>query len=168
MRRKRVTSIDLAKLARVSSATISRAFTANARISTKKRRGWFSDALAHHGLTFEAEVQGDYSYDSGYKEAVMLLRRQQLDAVICGNDVMAFGVRDAAERLLGLKVPKDLAIVGHDGISMGAWESHSITTVAFNRVAYFDAIVGIIERDDEVRGSNETVMPCHLRWGSST
>lgn len=38
----------------------------------KKRRGWFSDALAPHGLAFEASGQGDYSYDSGYKEAVML------------------------------------------------------------------------------------------------
>ena len=75
---------------------------------------------------------------------------------------------DAAERLLRLNVPKDLAIVGHDGISMGAWESHSITTVAFDRVAYSDAIVGIIEREDEVRGSNETVMPCYVRWGNST
>ena len=106
--------------------------------------------------------------DSGYKEAVMLLRRRRVDAVICGNDVMAIGVRDAAERLLGLNVPKNLAIVGHDGISMGTWESHSITTVAFDRVAYFDAIVDFIEREDEAHGSNETVMPCHVRWGSST
>lgn len=134
----------------------------------KKRRGWFSDALAPHGLAFEAGAQGDYSYDSGYKEAVMLLRRRRVDAVICGNDVMAIGVRDAAERLLGLNVPKNLAIVGHDGISMGTWESHSITTVAFDRVAYFDAIVDFIEREDEAHGSNETVMPCHVRWGSST
>jgi hypothetical protein len=59
----------------------------------KKRRGWFSDALAPHGLAFEAGAQGDYSYDSGYKEAVMLLRRRRVDAVICGNDVMAIGVR---------------------------------------------------------------------------
>jgi len=89
----------------------------------------------------------------------MLLRRRRVDAVICGNDVMAIGVRDAAERLLGLNVPKNLAIVGHDGISMGTWESHSITTVAFDRVAYFDAIVDFIEREDEAHGSNETVMP---------
>jgi hypothetical protein len=51
---------------------------------------------------------------------------------------------------------------------MGTWESHSITTVAFDRVAYFDAIVDFIEREDEADGSNETVMPCHVRWGSST
>jgi DNA-binding LacI/PurR family transcriptional regulator len=98
----------------------------------------------------------------------MLLQRRPVDAVICSNDVMAIGVRDAAERLLRLNVPKDLAIVGHDGISMGAWECHSITTLAFDRVAYFDAIVGIIERENEVRGNNETVMPCHVRWRSST
>src|SRR5258708_36613540 len=98
----------------------------------------------------------------------MVLRRQPVDAVICGNDVVAIGVRDAAERLLGLNVPEDLAIVGHDGISMAAWESHSITTVAFDRVAYFDAIVAVIEREDEVRANNETVMPCYVRWGSST
>jgi hypothetical protein len=40
--------------------------------------------------------------------------------------------------------------------------------LAFDRVAYFDAIVDIIEREDETHGSNETVTPCHVRWGSST
>jgi DNA-binding LacI/PurR family transcriptional regulator len=48
MRRKRVTSIDLAKLARVSSATISRAFTANARISTVTRERILAIAREHN------------------------------------------------------------------------------------------------------------------------
>src|ERR1700694_4398978 len=38
MRRKGVTSIELAKIAGVSSATISRAFSANSRISTQPAR----------------------------------------------------------------------------------------------------------------------------------
>jgi DNA-binding LacI/PurR family transcriptional regulator len=41
----------------------------------KQRRDWFSSALARHGLAFEAESHGDYSYDSGFKEASLLLRR---------------------------------------------------------------------------------------------
>ena len=41
----------------------------------KQRRDWFSGALARHGLAFEAEGHGDYSYDSGFKEASLILHR---------------------------------------------------------------------------------------------
>ena len=84
----------------------------------KQRREWFSGALARHGLGFEAEGHGDYSYDSGFKEASLILHRSKVDALVCGNDVMAIGARDAAIRLLKLQVPGDLAIVGQDGIAM--------------------------------------------------
>ena len=72
----------------------------------KQRREWFSGALARHGLAFEAEGHGDYSYDSGFKEASLILHRSKVDALVCGNDVMAIGARDAAIRLLNRHVPE--------------------------------------------------------------
>src|SRR4029077_13493855 len=104
----------------------------------KQRRDWFSGALARHGLTFEAEGHGDYSYDSGFKEASLILHRSQVDALVCGNDVMAIGARDAAIRLLNRRVPGDLAIVGQDGISMAGWECHDLTTLALDRTVLID------------------------------
>ena len=134
----------------------------------KQRREWFSSALARHGLAFEAEAQGDYSYDSGFKEASLLLRRLKVDALVCGNDVMAIGARDAAVRLLGRQVPGDLAIVGQDGIAMAGWECHDLTTLVFDLVAFIDAIVELIERHEISNAAGSTtVIKCTARWGST-
>jgi DNA-binding LacI/PurR family transcriptional regulator len=134
----------------------------------KQRRDWFNAALDRHGLTFEAEAHGDYSYDSGFKEASLLLRRTKIDALICGNDVMAMGALDAAMRLLGRQVPGDLAIVGQDGIAMAAWECHDLTTLALDQAAFIDAIVDLIERQETDNMVNSTtVMECIPRWGST-
>jgi DNA-binding LacI/PurR family transcriptional regulator len=134
----------------------------------KQRRDWFSAALDRHGLTFEAEAHGDYSYDSGFKEASLLLRRTKIDGLICGNDVMAIGALDAAMRLLGRQVPGDLAIVGQDGIAMAAWECHDLTTLALDQAAFIDAIVDLIERQEtDNMVTSTTVMECTPRWGST-
>jgi DNA-binding LacI/PurR family transcriptional regulator len=135
----------------------------------KQRRDWFSRALARHGLAFEAEGHGNYSYDSGFKEASLLLRRSKVDALVCGNDVMAIGAHDAAIRLLNRHVPGDLAIVGQDGIGMAGWECHDLTTLALDHVALIDAIVQLIERHETGSGAASTiVIKCRARWGSTT
>jgi DNA-binding LacI/PurR family transcriptional regulator len=134
----------------------------------KQRRNWFSSALARHGLGFEAEGHGDYSYDSGFKEVSLLLRRSKVDALVCGNDVMAIGARDAAIRLLDRRVPGDLAIVGQDGIEMAGWECHDLTTLALDPVTFIDAIMQLIERKATVDGAaSTTVIKCTVRWGST-
>ena len=134
----------------------------------KVRRAWFADALKTHGLTFEVEGHGDYTYDSGLKEAVVMLRRSAVDAVICGNDVMAIGVRDAATHLLGRKVPEDLAVVGQDGISMAAWECHNLTTLALDQAAYIDAIAKMIEAEQaEDHKTSVVTIQCRVRWGAT-
>ncbi|GLS20436.1 transcriptional regulator [Labrys miyagiensis] len=134
----------------------------------KRRKRWFADALAAHDLTFEAEWHGDYSYESGFKEAVVMLRRSKIDAVVCGNDVMAIGVRDAAVHVLGKRVPEELAIIGQDGIAMAAWESHDLTTLALDNVEFVDAIVQAIEKDaaEDSAPAAKTLI-CKVRWGST-
>ena len=135
----------------------------------KQRRDWFSSALARHGLAFEAEGHGDYSYDSGFKEASLILHRSKVDALVCGNDVMAIGARDAAMRLLNRRVPDDLALVGQDGIAMAGWGSHDLTTLALDHAALVDAIVQLIERHETDNAAAPTiVIKCTARWGSTT
>jgi DNA-binding LacI/PurR family transcriptional regulator len=134
----------------------------------KQRRDWFGDALTRHGLAFEAESHGDYSYDSGFKEASLLLRRSKVDTLVCGNDVMAIGARDAAVRLLGRQVPGDLAIVGQDGIAMAGWECHDLTTLALDQAAFIDAVVELIERQETGNDTASTaVVKGKARWGST-
>jgi DNA-binding LacI/PurR family transcriptional regulator len=134
----------------------------------KARRAWFADALKVHDLSFEVEGHGDYTYESGLKETVVMLRRSKVDAVVCGNDIMAIGVRDAASHLLGRNVPGDLAVIGQDGISMAAWECHNLTTLATDQVAYIDAIVKMIEAERaEDHKTSVATIECKVRWGST-
>ena len=133
----------------------------------KQRKRWFSDALEKHGLAFEAEGHGDYSYESGFKEAVVLLRRSKVDVVVCGNDVMAFGVCDAATHVLGKRVPEDIAVIGQDGIAMAAWESHNLTTLALDHTAFIDSIVDLIARDPAEQVATTIIHDCTVRWGAS-
>jgi DNA-binding LacI/PurR family transcriptional regulator len=135
----------------------------------KQRRDWFSSALVRLGLAFAAEGHGDYSYEAGFKEASLLLSRSKIDALICGNDVMAIGARDAAIRLFKRNVPGDLAIVGQDGIAMAAWECHDLTTLELDQVALIDAILQLIESHETGSGAAPTILvKCRARWGSTT
>jgi DNA-binding LacI/PurR family transcriptional regulator len=135
----------------------------------KQRRDWFSSALVRLGLAFEAEGHGDYSYEAGFKEASLLLSRSEIDALVCGNDVMAIGARDAAIRLHKRNVPGDLAIVGQDGIAMAAWECHDLTTLELDQVALISAILQLIETHETGSGAAPTILvKCRARWGSTT
>ena len=136
--------------------------------STSSENSGLRRPLEKHGLAFIAEGHGDYGYDAGFKETVLLLRRSKVDAIVCGNDVMAIGARDAAVGVLGRHVPDDLAIIGQDGIDMAAWECHDLTTVAIDQEAFIDTIVDLIESDlaDERKGASVT-LEYNVRWGST-
>jgi DNA-binding LacI/PurR family transcriptional regulator len=132
----------------------------------KQRMAWFAAALAQHGLAFEQIVHGDYSYESGFKEAVLLLRRAPTDVLICANDLMAIGAQDAAA-LLGIVVPDALSIVGHDGVALANWDCHSLTTIMPPRNSVSDALADIIESTPSI-APIQRVIDCEIRWGRST
>lgn len=98
--------------------------------SEQERGSAFRAALAELGMPLAAVGEGDYSYDSGHREALRLLAGpDRPDALFCGNDAMAFGALDAARTALGLRVPDDLSIVGFDDVPMAGWPSFSLTTI---------------------------------------
>jgi DNA-binding LacI/PurR family transcriptional regulator len=132
----------------------------------KRRMRWFSEALKKNGLSIEFAAHGDYSYESGYKEAALFLRRAQPDVVICANDLMAVGVKDAAQ-LLGLRVPGDLAIVGHDDVGLAGWDCHSITSIALVRDERSQAFIDLIDGDPGAP-PKQTVLQTSVRWRRST
>ncbi|WP_224702110.1 LacI family DNA-binding transcriptional regulator [Devosia aquimaris] len=132
----------------------------------KRRQNWFSQALQQHGLSFQVVEHGDYSYESGFKESALLLRRMRPDVLVCANDVMAIGGRDAAA-VLGLRVPQDVAIVGHDGVALAAWDSHSITTIMAPQGEVSAALVEQIELPRGAR-TDRRIVDCVVRWGTST
>lgn len=85
--------------------------------------------LAHHGLTAEV-FPGRFDHDSGadgLRKAMALEHRPE--ALICANDLMAIGAMDAARDEFDLSIPRDLSIVGFDGVGPAEWPSYRLTTI---------------------------------------
>jgi DNA-binding LacI/PurR family transcriptional regulator len=135
----------------------------------RQRQEWFEQALASHSLGFVAEGSGDYTYESGYKETVMLLRRNKVDALICSNDVMAIGAIDAARNVLGRHVPDNLAVVGQDGVPLASWECHQLTTLVCDQDKVSKQVIAMINGASPTQTvSNKYVQIASVTWGATT
>ena len=86
--------------------------------------------LADAGLAPVTVERGGFTYQSGWDAMQAIVARgDAVDALVCGNDMLAIGALDAA-RALGRTVPDDLSIVGFDGSEAGRWASFGLTTFA--------------------------------------
>ena len=100
-------------------------------ISSRKRQEAFVQALKHYGLKLPKTmiVEGAFTYESGERAAEKLLSRaERPTAVFAGNDEMAFGLMNVADRM-GLRVPEDLSVVGFDGTAFATFIIPSLSTI---------------------------------------
>jgi len=98
--------------------------------SRRRVDGWKA-AMADAG--YEANplwiVEGNWSAESGFHGAEKLLHENQnIEAIFACNDQMALGVQKAANAL-GIRIPKDLALVGYDNIPESEFFNVSLTTI---------------------------------------
>ena len=87
-------------------------------------------AMAEHGATFVAEEsiwlwEPENGYDATRR---VLAEHDDIRALICMNDRLAFGAYQAAEEA-GLKIPRDLSIVSFDNDEIAAYLRPGLTTV---------------------------------------
>jgi DNA-binding LacI/PurR family transcriptional regulator len=79
-------------------------------------------------------INGSYPYGTECKDGYNLIRKliksgKPFSAVICTNDLMAFGAI-AALKDAGFSIPDDVSVVGFDGIKIGDFMDPPLTTVA--------------------------------------
>jgi LacI family repressor for deo operon, udp, cdd, tsx, nupC, and nupG len=75
-------------------------------------------------------VHGDFSIEAGAAAAERLLdRREPPTAVFCFNDEMAIGAIETARRR-GVRVPRDLSVIGFDDIRFARHMDPPLTTIA--------------------------------------
>ncbi|RME62428.1 MAG: LacI family transcriptional regulator [Alphaproteobacteria bacterium] len=88
-------------------------------------------SIRERGLDIVAVLDGDYSYDCAAPALAHLAAQAggMPDAIICANDVMAIGAIDALRFNHGLAVPKDVSVVGFDGVGPARWSSFNLTTI---------------------------------------
>ena len=92
----------------------------------------YREVLAEYSIPFDPElvVPGEFMYVNG-QEAVRLLwdeRHAKMDAIIMGNDDMAFGLLDTL-RARKIKVPEQVAVTGFDDSDGASTAIPPLTTV---------------------------------------
>ena len=92
----------------------------------------YREVLGEHGLPFNPDLValGNFQASSG-AEAVRQMydeRHVGFDAIVAANDFMAIGVMDALQSR-GVRVPRDVAVVGFDDIREGRFAPTPLTTV---------------------------------------
>jgi LacI family repressor for deo operon, udp, cdd, tsx, nupC, and nupG len=99
-------------------------------LSRDRLRGVKARAKA---LDAEADLEivtGNFSIESGAEAADRLLSQpSRPTAIFCFNDEMAMGVLDMA-RQRGIRVPKDLSVMGFDDIRFARYVDPPLTTIA--------------------------------------
>ncbi|WP_433041004.1 LacI family DNA-binding transcriptional regulator [Dactylosporangium sp. CS-033363] len=100
-------------------------------LSARARLDGFRAGLDAADVPFDERLRrsGVFTFEDGRDLGLDLLRRPEPPtAVVCGDDLQALGVYEAA-RLCGLRIPDELSVVGFDDIEQCAWAGPPLTTV---------------------------------------
>jgi DNA-binding LacI/PurR family transcriptional regulator len=97
-------------------------------------RAAFPDILAQAGLEFDPDlaVEAGITQDEASNAAIELLRKSNPPtAIFTRTDVLAAGAMQGIHSL-GLSVPGDVSVIGHDNIEVAALVSPPLTTVSID------------------------------------
>jgi LacI family transcriptional regulator len=107
-------------------------FADNGSADVKERLEGYKRALADHKIPYRKQwaVQGDFTAKSGYESSLPLLRQERgrPTAVFCVTDEMAIGVLRTL-KALRLLCPKDVAVMGFDGLEAGELTEPRLSSV---------------------------------------
>lgn len=111
-------------------------------------------ALADAGMPYDPDLvrrAGPYVGEVGAAAMEELLDLpERPDAVFCFSDWLALGALRAIHRR-GLKVPDDIAVVGHDDIPYGRISTPSLTTLSPDKRSIADTALELLQRRVERR-----------------
>ncbi|RCG20155.1 LacI family transcriptional regulator [Sphaerisporangium album] len=96
------------------------------------RSAAYAEALAALGLPYDPGLTqvGDFYRAEGARAAARLLDRvPDLDALLCANDLIAFGALDVLRRA-GRRVPQDVAVAGMDDTDLATLAWPPLTSVS--------------------------------------
>lgn len=134
------------------------------------RYNTYNRILRNHGLFREENIiysQLDM-YQAEYDTMRLLKRNPNITAIYAINDMLAIGALQAASKL-GLQVPKDLSILGSDGIPYVSFTNPNITTIKTPRYEIGEIgakkLIDLVEDIDE--SESVILFPCSIAKGAS-
>lgn len=85
-------------------------------------------------------IEGKSPYFTGVKEGYedakkLMSLGKKFTAVICTNDMMAFGAMKAFQEK-GLRIPQDVSVIGFDGIALSQYWQPSLTTMKVDKFEF--------------------------------
>ncbi len=123
------------------------AFVAPSIEGTEQKRAGYMAALRDAGLPDETQVHVTGSETGLVREYLMRHRAEfkSVTAIICSNDLMAIEAMFAL-KALGLEIPHDCSVIGHDDISTAGIISPQLTTLRQPRDAMRNHSVDMLVR----------------------
>jgi DNA-binding LacI/PurR family transcriptional regulator len=133
--------------------------------ATRRVQGYL-EALAAAGLPDDPDLRvdtGPWGRAAGFRAVDAVLRRGvELDALFCFNDVVAQGaIRALADH--GLRVPRDVAVVGWDDTEEASYTTPSLTSVAPDKRAIARTTVERLLAAVDGEPAGETEVTCGYR-----
>lgn len=148
------------------------AFIAGAEDSStnRDREAGFYRGLAEHGVTAYRRAVGNYSFEGAAQAARDILNvKPRPDAIFVANDHMAFAVLDVIRSEFGLRVPKDISVVGYDDVPEASWKAYDLTTVSQSHHRMVETAANILleQIEKSVVRKRAAVVPAELVIRSS-
>ena len=123
--------------------------------STEERLSGFRAGLQQHKLAPASEVfANNYSHGEGQALMQAILADHSIEAVFCGDDLLAMGALDAC-RDMHRTVPGDMGILGFNDIAMAAWSAYDLSTI---RQPIAEIIVAAVELSIQLVSNREVAV----------
>ena len=100
-------------------------------VSVKLRKQGYIKALEKYDIPVIEDyvLAGEFTSESGHKLASQIMQLPSPpSALVCGDDMMAFGAIKAVTEL-GYHVPEDISVIGFDDISLAQFSKPPLTTI---------------------------------------
>ena len=102
---------------------------------TKLRYNGYRDALRSAGLEYRSELTTDSANASDLalqSTSNLLLNEPAFDALIASSDMLAYSAIKALNNF-GLNVPRDVAVVGYDNITLSEYSNPTLSSITQDR-----------------------------------
>jgi DNA-binding LacI/PurR family transcriptional regulator len=142
--------------------------------SAAARQHAFSRSIEELGLSVDRRylIEGNHTMDGGIAAMKTLLGLpKRPTAVICSNDMTAIGaMRESYEQ--GVRIPRDLSVIGFDDIRLAQFVTPPLTTVRMSQTEIarlaFDALLAEVQRKAPVPTGTEYTLSTTLVLRDST